>query len=126
MTSRGKANEYSRYVSLLRFSPVILFRVAHRHFKKRFDLSPLQLLALIVCHKQGYLKASELHSIGSGLRASNSYLMKQLINDGYLTREQHGEHHGFRSRVTYYITGTGAELVREFNAIQSNLLLAVN
>lgn len=121
MSSRSKGNDYSCYVSLLNSSPIILFRVAHRQFKKQFPLSQLQLLVLILCDQRGYLTASELHLIGSGLRASNSYLIRHLVNDGYLLRKQKGNHHGFNSKVIYFLTGKGKELVNQFNAIQDKM-----
>jgi len=122
MEMRSYPFQLSHHVSLLHDVPVLLFKAAHKKLKKTYRLTELQLLVLIVCDKVSYMRGEALHNLGSGLRSSSSYLVKQLIADGYMQRKRAGEKKGFCSPVHYYITGMGKMIVKEFYATQSKLL----
>jgi hypothetical protein len=122
METRSHPFQLSHHVSLLHDVPVLLFKVAHKELKKSYRLTELQLLVLLACDKVSFMRGESLHRLGSGLRASGSYLVKRLITDGYMQRKQAGKKKGFCTPVHYYITGTGKMIVREFYATQEKLL----
>ena len=123
---RGYPLLLSHHVNLLHEVPVLLFKAAHKELKKHYRLTELQLLVLIACDKAGNLRGEALHGLGSGLRASGSYLVKQLVSSSYIQRKQAGEKKGFCVPVQYYITGRGKMIVKEYYAVQAKLLSMSN